>query len=263
VTNGFAVLPDALAGIVGSQARESRLLIEIGPVYQLFTHRLGEDSLRFEVVGSGRLPPELKLSSARASRLRELGFSKRDGARRNWIKTVEQIDYRALTDEAAEIFHQVYGVSETPRIALTEDDREHPQNPDLYAAMRTVARGFDEATRRAMYTELLNAVLLVPLEGERTDDADLPETAPYHVFETLHDRPVIGVFSDWASLRLWEPRGWEYRAVHGSELFENAAAQNVASVRINPGGDVGGELYRHEVDMLVDVVHRFRRENFN
>ena len=51
--------------------------------------------------------------------------------------------------------------------------------------------------------------------------------------------------------------------MHGSELFENAAAQNVASVRINPGGDVGGELSRHEVDMLVEVVRRFRRENFN
>ena len=63
-------------------------------------------------------------------------------------------------------------------------------------------------------------------------------------------------------LRLWEPRGHEYWPIHGSELFEMALERNPVSLRINPDGDVGGELYAHEVEMLVRAVQTFRsRQN--
>jgi hypothetical protein len=252
----------ALEEIRGSTARQSRLIVEAGPVYLLFVREGEGSTLRFETVASHRLPPELKLSSARAARLRQLGFSKRDGAHRNWVKTIEHPDYEGIAREAAQILREVYGVERTPELALTEDDREHPTNPALVDAMRKVAKGgFDEDLRRAMYTELVNAVLLVPLDPEASDSAD--EGEEYHVLETFQHKPVLGAFTDWNALRLWEPRGWDYLPVHGSELFENAMHRGIATLKINPNGDIGGELYRHEVEMLVEAVRKFRRKHFN
>jgi hypothetical protein len=39
--------------------------------------------------------------------------------------------------------------------------------------------------------------------------------------------------------------------------------RDAASVRINPEGDVGGELHRNEVEMLVRAVETFRRRHSN
>nr|WP_255216084.1 SseB family protein [Pseudenhygromyxa sp. WMMC2535] len=128
--------------------------------------------------------------------------------------------------------------------------------------MREVAKGWDEDKRRAMYTELLNATFLVPLDPEVGDEVDGGDA--FLNFEThASGRPTLGAFSDWASLRLWEPRGWPYVPMHGSEVFELAHERQPVSFRINPNGDVGGELYGHEVEMLVQVVRDFRARRSN
>jgi hypothetical protein len=109
-----------------------------------------------------------------------------------------------------------------------------------------------------MYTELLNATFLVPLDPALDDDAEGSEA--FVDFEAHSSgRPTLGAFTDWTSLRFWQPRGHAYWPIHGSALFEMALDRNPISMRINPDGDVGGELYAHEVEMLVRAVHSFRR----
>ena len=39
-------------------------------------------------------------------------------------------------------------------------------------------------------------------------------------------------------------------------LFPRGSEARVAALRINPGGDVGGELFGHEVDSLTEAVRR-------
>ena len=252
-------LVDALHRLTQSRAREARLVVAAGPVYQLWIARRGHEPLEHESIASAALPPTHKLSSERGLLLRELGFGKR-GGRRNWRREHgrDRQTLERVATEAIDVFTRVYGVGDAISAELVEDDVEHPQNPDLLAAMRKVAKGWDEAVRRAMYTELLNATFLVPIDPELGDDAEGSDA--FVDFEThASGRPTLGAFTDWTSLRLWQPRGCAYWPIHGSSLFEMAMDRNPVTMRINPDGDVGGELYAHEVEMLVRAVRSFRR----
>lgn len=257
-----AQLVDALRRLTESRAREARLLVAIGPVYVLWIARRGATKLEQESISSAALPTALKLSSERGQLMRELGFGKR-GGRRNWRREhgIESASLARVAAEALDMFSRIYAVDGPITTELVEDDTEHPENPALINAMRTVAKGFDERTRRAMYTELLNATFLVPIDPTR-DDAEGSDA--FFDFEThASGRPTLGAFTDWASLRLWEPRGSAYWPIHGSSLFEMAMDRKPVTMRINPEGDVGGELYAHEVEMLVRAVQSFRKQTRN
>jgi hypothetical protein len=256
----------ALQRLGQSRAREARLLVESGPVYSIWIARRGQDRLEQETVSSAALPTEYKLSSEQGQLMRDLGFSKR-GGRRNWRREHDR-DLASLTrsaEQTLDTFRRVYGTEQSITAELTEDDLAHPENPALLAAMRKVAKDRDEPTRRAMYTELLNATFLVPIDDEQAEQADEAEGSEAFVdFETHSSgRPTLGAFTDWASLRLWQPRGHRYWPIHGGSLFEQVIERNPISMRINPDGDVGGELYAHEVEMLVRAVRSFRRSHFS
>ena len=253
----------ALRQLTGSRAREARLVLEAGPVYLLSIAREGRGPIEQEAVASAALPVEHKLSSERGQLLRQLGFGKR-GGRRNWKRRHgrDSGSLERIARETADILTRVYAVDAPRRIELTEDESQHPENPALMAAMREVAKGFDTGTRRAMYSELLNATFLVPLDPELDDGGD--DGTGFFVFEeSRNGRPALGAFTDWSALRLWRPRGWQYLPMHGSELFEIAQERNAWTMQINPDGDVGGELYAHEVEMLVNAVRSFRRRRAN
>jgi hypothetical protein len=251
-------LLDALEQLADSRAPEARLVLQAGPVYLVWIARAGDAELEQESVSSTALPSAYKLSSARGMVLRQLGFAKR-GGRRNWKRrhARDRASLERVVDETLDVLGRVYGVDEPVVLALTQDADIHPQNPKLVAAMREVAKGWDEAVRRAMYSQMLNATFLVPVH----DDPDAEGGDAFFDFETHESgRPTLGAFTDWASLRLWEPRGHEYWAIHGSVMFEMALEREPVTLRINPNGDVGGELYAHEVEMLVRAVAHFRQK---
>ncbi|HLT38691.1 MAG TPA: SseB family protein, partial [Enhygromyxa sp.] len=218
--------------------------------------RRGVGKLEQESIASAGLPAEYKLSCERGQLMRELGFGKR-GGRRNWKREHgnDRASLARAADEALDILARIYGVDEPIRAELIEDDTEHPENPALIAAMRRVAKGWDQAIRRAMYTEMLNATFLVPITEGDAEGSDAFVDLETHT----SGRPTLGAFTDWASLRLWEPRGCAYWPIHGSSLFEMAMDRKPVTMRINPDGDIGGELYAHEVEMLVRAVQSFRR----
>ncbi|WP_146155824.1 SseB family protein [Enhygromyxa salina] len=260
-------LLDALDQLAGTRAVEARLVLQAGPVYLIWTARGSGGLIEHESVSSTALPASHKLSSARGMLLREFGFAKRSG-RRNWKREHgrDRASLERSADETLDILTRVYGVHgpdqpEPPfGLALSEDRTEHPLNPDLIAAMREVAKRRDDPSRRAMYSEMLNATFLVPIDAELDDDVEGSDA--FHAFEKHESgRPTLGVFTDWASLRLWEPRGQEYWPIHGSQLFEMALEREPVTLRINPNGDVGGELYAHELEALVRAVASFRRRH--
>ncbi len=251
----------ALEALLESPARERRLVVAVGPVYLLSVARRGEDTIEQEAVSSASLPPELKLSSERGQLLRNLGFGKSSG-RRNWKRRHGPEQLAEIADQSVDILARVYGVEGSPTIELIEDDSDHPENPTLLAAMRKVAKQRDEPTRHAMYSEMLNATFLAPMDPAVDDDAEDSE-ALLALEIQASGRPTLAAFTDWNSLRLWNPRGCDYAPIHGGDLFGLAMDRDVASLRINPEGDVGGELHRNEVEMLVHAVASFRRRNSN
>lgn len=253
-----------LKALARSATRESRLEVAAGPIYVLASVTADERRVRCQVVSSAYLPRELKLDRAGGSRLRGLGYAKGNG-QRNWTKhigtTPAELD--RFADEVVEVLTGVYACrADEVRTQLVHDDSEHPQNPELVEAMTALASdNGSEQARHRMYNALLNATFLVPLAPDVEDDADAGEE--FLVLERLDGRPVYGVFTDWSSLQLWNPRTCPYVPVHGSELFQLAHDLSLAMLQINPRGNTGGQLYPHEVETLARAMAHWRRTHAN
>lgn len=257
----YSDLEVLLGKLERTNAWESRLVAEHASVWVAFFAGSNIDGLRMEVVPSVSLPDEYKPSPARAEVLRQQGFEKADGASRPWVRTLEEANPAELAATTKSIFEEVFGVAETPTLVGGMVENQPPKNPSLVDAMRELARQRDDKHRHAMYEGMLNATFLVPIDPRGDPDADIDELL--YLEQEGGGRVVLPVFSDWRHLRWWEPRGWDFIPLHGSDLFPAAAAREVASVRINPKGRVGGELYAHEVDTLVTAIRRHRAKRRN
>jgi hypothetical protein len=251
-----------LRELVASDAHEARLLVQAGPVYMLFLQGADHDGVRVEAVASSTLPPEHKLSGERAKEMRRLGFLKKSG-RRNWHKRSgsEDLELEELASESVTILERLYGAEEPAELLLVEDEMQHPNNPGLREAMREAARKRDEGSRHKLYNALINAELLIPLDPTASEDGETVDD--FLVLERVDGRAIYAAFTDWGALRKWQPRGWSYRSMHGSLLFEALAGRELGPFRINPEGDLGGELYPHEVEMLAVAVQKHRRRFAN
>lgn len=258
-----AQLKDALSALGLSRFPETQIVVEQGPVYLQFLRSHGNQVL-FESVSSSFLPAEFKLSSGRAAKLRELGFEKQAGA--NWQRTFSksecsQWDVNQLVTQCEEILRDIYAAEGEISVTQRDLQDDHPDNEDLVESMRAVAQTRSAEARHRMYTALVNATLLVPIDPDAEDDASDGEE--FYVIDILDGHPVFLAFSDWPSLRRWSPRGFSYMPMHGSEFFELAIERDLGSVQINPRGEVGGELYRHEIEMLVEGVRNYRKMMMN
>lgn len=256
-------LREALAALQGSRFAESQVLVEQGPVYLQFLRYHGGEVL-FETVASRFLPPELKLSTGRAAKLREFGFEKKGSV--NWQRAFSksecnQWNVDELVGQCQEILTNIYASEGELNVHVNHIEEEHPENEELVDSMRAVASTRSGESRHRMYTELVNATLIIPIDPDAGDEAD--EGEDFLVTDTLDGHPVFLAFSDWESLRRWSPKGWSYMPMHGSEFFELALDRDLGSVQINPRGAVGGELYRHEVEMLVEGVRNYRKKMMN
>ena len=105
-----------------------------------------------------------------------------------------------------------------------------------------------------MYMVLLRSTLFVPTEAD-------PEEADGERFaeeEPLHGRAVYTAFTSLKELSRWRPESADHTIMTGAELMTVLAPSDFASCLLNPGGDVRGELYKHEVVMLAEAVPRLQ-----
>jgi hypothetical protein len=128
------------------------------------------------------------------------------------------------------------------------------ENTGLLQAMIALARTRDEPSRKSMYRALLRATLYVPTEPDpqRADETRFAQDEP------LHGRPVYVTFTSLEALQRWQPQGGAHTVMTGRELFPMLAESDLGSCLINPKGDIRGELYRHEVEMLSEAVTTLR-----
>jgi len=131
---------------------------------------------------------------------------------------------------------------------------EERSNELLLKAMVKLAKRRDEASRKSMYMALLQATLYVPTE----DDPDEDEGHRFAHDEPLHGKVVYAAFTSLDELRRWRPESEAHTTMTGAELMEVLAMSVFASCMLNPGGDVRGELYKHEVEMLAQAAGRLR-----
>lgn len=145
-----------------------------------------------------------------------------------------------------------------PEISVLAQREPPPANPGLVAAMRAAAERQDDATRKALYAAIANAQLLVPI-APSTQRLDAADQQPRSFGADRDGLPSWGAFTDWDALRQWAPGGHPFGAVHGAEFLAHVHDRGRCTVRINPDGVVGGELYPAEVQMMVEAVRRFYR----
>jgi len=179
--------------------------------------------------------------------LRGAGFQ-RDGELKLLAKNFDQ-EPAEIVAEILELFGAVYGQSGELTFTLQLGEAETLENSPLMEAMRRVSKERSQEARQNVYRALIRADLLVPIDS----NGGLVEMG------TLGDRPVYGLFSDWESLRHWDPRGHAYQRRRGAEVFIGLAQTLAGSVLSNPGGQVGGELYRNEILAIAGAIRGVRR----
>lgn len=201
--------------------------------------------------------------SVQRDALKELGLRRRrwvDGASA-WGCTFETDQALSSLSEVINTLLSVIGDAETASFEVLAQREPPPDNPSLLSAMRRAAATQDDDTRRNLYAALVNATLLVPIDPE-TVHLPSSEQRPLAVEHDVKG-PIWGAFSDWDALRQWCPTGHAFGPVHGVDFFAHAHERGGASVRINPGGFVGGELYPSEVAMMVDAVKRYYQKTMS
>jgi hypothetical protein len=247
-------LVDHLRALVVEGGDYNRLIVSHGDVYVQFIGSRGGDSIDCEAVTNRFLPAAAQLTPKREQELTTRGFTTRR-KRRNLVRkfTCSGPDAMpTIADETLEILARAYGVDADAqlRFDLLLGDPEPTANVELLRAMKKLARLRDMPSRQAVYRGLLASELLLVLDPDSDDEP--------HVVEKLQGLPVYAAFTDWDALRLWEPRGWPYRVIAGHRLFPLADDRRIASLMINPRGDIGGELLMNEINGLAAAARRRR-----
>lgn len=245
-------LEPATAGAPGGA--DNRLVVASRDYYMVFHGKRGERALVAEAVSNYYLSTAAALTPGRLGQLTQRGFRERPN-RNNLYRTVDPQDpaaLRAFAEDMLTVFAKAYGVDpgDAAEFDLQLGEPEPVRNPELIKLMRALSVRRDWDARRALYSALLDATMLVPIDPEV-----LTHDEPIEV-DRLGKFPVIAAFTDIESLRMWQPRGAPYRAMAIRDLVPPAVARRVGSLLINPKGVVGGELYINELESLNDALKR-------
>lgn len=124
-----------------------------------------------------------------------------------------------------------------------------PENPELLAAIRSVAERDDAETRGTFYAALLGSTLLLPTDAEaaRAEGLRLFTTPPADdgTWKLL-------AFTDAEAATAWRSDGVTLTSRPAKELFAFAVASPTSGIVLNPGGPAGGELTRREFATLAE-----------
>lgn len=225
----------------------NRLVVEQGPAWIAFSAERGRGDVRCIAAARKQLPADAAIGLEQVLILRRAGFSNGpEGpglAREFALHGAEPPEDTAAL--CLDLLSRVYGRPDSEPLALELrlGDRDRTGNPPLVAAMRASAKTRDGAARQTLYRALVRARFLVPMDGD----------APRVVGE-ISGWDSYAAFSDAQSLDRWAGRPVEYRIIKGRALFPLLMQRRTGSLLVNPGGAVGGELYRNEVEAIANAV---------
>lgn len=245
-----------LQGPPGRRELRAHLRALAGPDYP--DHRL--------VVQSGmsrlwiRLPPEtpglvllrdflLELEPVAAQRAAQtaLNLGYQAHAEGDYVYAERLSQHGHLISKVEQTLAQVLGHQRKSIYSVSLEPDRSPRNQELLRTMRVLARQRDDLSRQQVYQTLAASTLLLPLQKMPEEGAAL-SVAEDH--EPLGGRSVWCVFTDVSRLAQWRNPASPYLRVPGIRLVRAALQKNLGSVRINPGSDVGGELYRNELQRM-------------
>jgi len=223
------------------------VVLQQGPAWLAFSGTRGSGTVQCVAVSRKQLPADATVALEDVLHLRRAGFSNvpgRPGLARDYgIRAPGAAS--AASAAALDLLGRVYRrpESESVSVELHLRDRPRTTNPALLDAMRATARTRDGATRNALYRSMLRASFLVPMDGD----------APRIVGE-ISGWDSYAAFTDAEHLQRWAGRPVDCRVIKGRALFPMLMRVRTGSLLVNPGGAVGGELYRNEVEAIAAAV---------
>lgn len=242
-----ADLAAALVQLTEDGGDGNRLILEQGPAWLAFEGQRGAGHVRCVAAARKQLPPDAGVGLDQVLILRREGFTNSGGgpglARGFELRAGDTPEATAAL--CFDLLVRVYRRPPTEPITLEArlGDRDRTANPSLIDAMRASAKTKDGAARQSLYRAMLRASFLVPMDG----------AAP-RVVGDLSGWDSYAAFSDAQSLERWAGRPVDYRIIKGRAMFPLLMQFRIGSLLVNPGGSVGGELYRNEVEAIANAV---------
>lgn len=249
-------LEDAIEAWSADAAWETRLIV------RSHTHMLLLFRRRDQAAGWLELGHQRDGAQERAA-LSRLGLTRKrwaEGAKA-WGRSIDvpPASTRELADTLRSLWQAACGdepLSRDVDVEVLSQREQPPTNERLVDAMRAAARARDTTSRQRLYAALANATLLVPIDPRSAQQAPA-EQHPLALSTDEQGLVTWAAFSDWNALRQWRPQAHPFGLVHGTDFFRHVHDLGRCTVRVNPDGVVGGELYPQEIKMMADALRRF------
>ena len=235
--------------------------------------RGARDDEDVEIIAAAGRALERRLSEQEAQHLYDLGY-RRYNAARPYVReaSIDCGDVReTITDELIELTLELYASSaDTVAVHERYDDLVDVENPRLIEAMRRLSKARDMSSRQKLYWAVVRADVLLALDAPppkslKSDSGHMQwvETGLKEIehisssvnildFKEVTSYNSAAIFSDLKSLEQVDPRGLHFIRLPGRLAIMLALAQGWSSLLINPRSDVGGELYRNELESILD-----------
>ncbi|MFT5585342.1 MAG: hypothetical protein ACI9VR_002931 [Cognaticolwellia sp.] len=240
-------LQHALEQLTQAGGTGNRLVVRGGRAWFVFHGAKGGSEIRSEAAAKHYLGKEHPLSLNDVSLIRRSGFGQVPP-----FKTLQRVDAAdqsaIIADRTRELLAVAYKHEGPLTLELSLGDKELTENPDLLEAIRGAAGKRTPEARNSLYRALLRSTLLL-----RLDSKGLPLAVG-----KLQSWDVFAAFSSLDALRLYAPTVDSFRAIKGRLLFPSLLDLNVGSLLIDPGGRLGGELFRNEVETLARAARPTR-----
>ena len=234
-----------------------RVALEAGEGYGAFVFDEG-GSLEIKVSGGRSLGPDFRLDLIGRRQIIEAGLTQLR-ASDDFRVVLKHYDDDVLSQWVVTIcglLKSAFGADESDGVSMTAAVSSIPALDDknLISAMRHLAKVRDWNARKSLYFLLSRSQVILLLEPSGTS-ADGGQGEIRSV-DTLGGGQVAAIFTSQKALDTFDPRPVGLRTAAGRELFPLLMSPTINSVKINPRGTVGGELYRNEIVNIVEGIKR-------
>ena len=240
-------LEQALEHLTQGGGDGNRLVVRGGRAWFVFHGALGGSEIRSEAAARHYLGKDFPLSLNDVALIRRAGFGQVAP-----FKTLQRVDAADQCALIAQRTHELMGGAykhEGPlKLELTLGDRDPTENPSLLEAIRGAAGKRTPEARNLLYRALLRSTFLLRMDGAGQ---------PLAVGK-LQSWDVFAAFTSFDALRLYAPTVDAFKTLPGRQLFPSLLDLKVGSLLIDPGGRLGGELYRNELETLARAARPTR-----
>lgn len=241
-------LQSALERLTQEGGSGNRLVVRGGRAWFVFHGSKGGSEIRSEAAAKHYLGKDFPLTLNDVALIRRAGFAQVPP-----FKTLQRVD---AADQCATIAlrtHELMGAAfkheGALQLEITLGERDDTENAMLLDAIRDAAGKRSPEARNSLYRALLRSTFLL-----RVDAQDQPLSVG-----KLQSWEVFAAFSSLDALRVYAPTVDGFKTMPGRTLFPALLDFKVGSLLIDPGGRLGGELYRNELETLARAARPTRR----